>query len=275
MNECYDRSVVLGNNADGPVEQIVVDVAQEPLDDLEVAVVRRQVVVVLLRDFPQLRQVVPGAVREVVVLRVVAHVDVQEVPPPVVAVGLHARHEFVVLGNEVGGGGVRSDRHQSGSDEVEQCPGSPEEEDQQVGGDDEVDVEHFLAGGSELLHDEGTHRVDEVDEQVVGVLVPLVLVGLPGLPEQGHVGVHVLLPHEVVVLGVVASEGERRRKSGGDVAEHGHDLVDGDVLVAAEVDEVVDAAVEGVVEGAAEEVGREQPDVDVLVLDGEGSTLAQ
>lgn len=56
-----------------------------------------------------LTEVVPGSVREVVVLDVVAHIEVEEIPDADVVVGFHPWDELVVLGDDVDGGGVRSD----------------------------------------------------------------------------------------------------------------------------------------------------------------------
>lgn len=56
-----------------------------------------------------LTEVVPGSVREVVVLDVVAHIEVEEIPDANVVVGFHPLDELVVLGDDVDGGRVRSD----------------------------------------------------------------------------------------------------------------------------------------------------------------------
>lgn len=44
------------------------------------------------------------------------------------------------------------------------------------------------------------------------------------------------------MIRVVLSEGDGRRQCHGDVAEYGHNFVDGEILVPSEVDEIVDAA---------------------------------
>ena len=56
-----------------------------------------------------LAEVVPGSVGEVVVLDVVAHIEVEDVPDADVVVGFHPLDELVVLGDDVDGGRVRSD----------------------------------------------------------------------------------------------------------------------------------------------------------------------
>ena len=56
-----------------------------------------------------LAEVVPGSVREVVVLDVVAHIEVEEIPDADVVVGFHPLDELVVLGDDVDGGRVGSD----------------------------------------------------------------------------------------------------------------------------------------------------------------------
>ena len=95
------------------------------------------------------------------------------------------------------------------------------------------------------------------------------------LPGQGQVRVAVLLSQEVVVVGVVAAEGERTGDTHRHVAEHCHDVVDMLAFVTSTVGEVVDAAVECVVEGAADEVCVNDEQPDRLVLNAGGSTLAQ
>ena len=54
------------------------------------------------------------------------------------------------------------------------------------------------------------------------------------------------------MLRMVAAEGHGAGDAGGDVAQHGHDLVEGHVATSAVVSEVMDAAVESMVEEAAD-----------------------
>ena len=67
-----------------------------------------------------LAEVVPGRVGEVVVLDMVAHIEVEEIPDADVVVGFLPLDELVVLGDDVDGGRV-------GSDGGEACDGDEED----------------------------------------------------------------------------------------------------------------------------------------------------
>lgn len=52
-----------------------------------------------------------------------------------------------------------------------------------VGEGDEEVVHEFLPVDAGVLHEDGSHRIEYLDDQVEGVLVPLVLGGKFRLPE--------------------------------------------------------------------------------------------
>lgn len=225
-----------------------------------------QVFVVLGRDLPDLAQIPPRAGGEVVMLEVVAEVDVGDVPPADVVVGLLALDELVVLGDDVDGGGVRTDGAESGDEDEEKGVSSPEVIDEVVGEEDEDVVDDFVDPDAGVMHEDRSEGIEDFDDGVEDVFVPLLVVRELGFPGKGQVGVGLQLIQEVVVVGVVAAEGDGAGQSHGDVAEHGHEFIEGHVAASAVVREVVDAAVEGVVEESSDEVGVEQDEPYIKIL---------
>lgn len=223
--------------------------------------------------FTDLAEVPPWAGREVVVLDVVTEVYVRNVPPTDVIVRLLPFYELVVLGNYVDCGRVRTNRTRTGYQGKQQGVHSPEVENEVVGQDDENVVAYFVCSDAGVVHEDRSKGVEYFDYGVEDVFVPGMVVGEFALPGEGQVGVLLQLVQEVVVVGVVPSEGDGTRDAHRDVADHSNYLVQVHVAASAEVSEVVDTAVQSVVEETSHEVGIEQNEPDAHVLSTKVVTL--
>ena len=106
-------SFLFGGHSDGPVVEIEVFITQKVLEHLPVAGMVRQVFVVLRGNGSNLPQIPPRAGREIMMLSMVPQIDVGNIPPSEVIVRFLTLDELVVLGNDVDGCRVRSDRGKS------------------------------------------------------------------------------------------------------------------------------------------------------------------
>lgn len=269
------RSFLFGWYSDGPIVEVEVHVGQKLLQHLPVAGVMGQILIELGSDGPDLPEVPPGGVGEVVVLQVVAYIEVEDVPEADVVVGLLSFDELVVLGDDVDGCGVGSDGGESSDEEEEECPGAPEVVDGVVGEGNEEVVHSLLLIHAGVLHEDGPQGVEQLNHQVEDVFVPSEFGGQLGFPAKGQVGVAVHFSQEVVVVRVVPSERDGRGEGHRDIAEGSHDFVDSEILVSSEVDEIVDTAMESVVEQSSHKVGVEEQQPYILILNGKRVTLAQ
>lgn len=147
-----------------------------------------------------------------------------------------------MLCDDVNGCRVGSDGGESGNEEEEECPWAPEVVDGIIGEGNEEVVHGLFLVHAGVLHEDGTQGVEELDHQVEDIFVPSEFGGHFGFPGEGQIRVSVDFSQEVVVVGVVPSEGDSRGECHGDVAERSHDLVDGKILVPSEMDKIVDTA---------------------------------
>lgn len=196
----YGGSLLFWRRPDGPAIQIEVHILQELEDHLEIAIVGRQIFVILWGEGSHLGQIIPRTVREIVMLDMVAQIDVRDVPPSEVVVSLLPRDELVVLGDDVDGGRVGSDRAQPREDHVGQRPGTPQVQDDSVQREDGQVIEEFIAGETGLVHEERTSGVEKADYYVEDVFIPFETSGQLGLPLQGQVGIPIKFSQKVVVV---------------------------------------------------------------------------
>ena len=120
----------------------------------------RQTVVELCGDATDLRQAVIRNVRKVVVLDVVAEIVDEEVQRTVVAGGCLARHEEIVLRDEVSGQRMKTQTEQGTGQKVDQRLDAEEVEDQRVEADLDEEVDHFEGENRNRILDERTDAVD-------------------------------------------------------------------------------------------------------------------
>lgn len=151
-------------DAQGSVEQIETGVKQKFKQHLTIRSVVRQSLVELGSRGSQLSQVVPGACWEVMVLDMVAHVQVQNVPRPEVVVGLESHHIFEVLGKYVSRCRVWPDREEGNEQQVEKSSTAPVLQDQQVECDDEDEVENDVGLCFSAVEKHGSERVEQSNE---------------------------------------------------------------------------------------------------------------
>lgn len=112
--------------AQGPVEQVELEVKQEFSDELDIRCVVGKVLVEFRSCCPDLGQVVPRAGREIMVFNVVSQIQVEEIPRTKVVISFHSFDNFEVLGDCVSGGGVGTNGEEGYEEEVQNCIRTPE-----------------------------------------------------------------------------------------------------------------------------------------------------
>lgn len=152
------------------------------------------------------------------VLEVVAEVEVEDVPKSDVIVGLLAFDELVVLGNDVNGSWMRANWAQPSHKQEQQRPLTPNSINYVVSEEDECIVQNLVSTQTGILHKDGPKCVEQLNDRVEQIFVPLVLVRKLRFPHQWQVRISQLLAKEVVMIWVVFSKRKGRRNGHGDVA---------------------------------------------------------
>ncbi len=119
------KSLGLGHDTNGPVEQIKVYVSDKLLPYLPITRMMWQIFIELwcnLTDFPQ---VVPRSIGEVVVLDMISKIQVEEVPKSKIIIGFLSLNELVMLGYDVDSCRMWANRAQACHKAKEKCIESP------------------------------------------------------------------------------------------------------------------------------------------------------
>ena len=124
----------------------------------------RKVDIVLWGYFSYFSEIPPRASWEIVVFKMVAKVQVWNVPPSNIIVGFLSLDELVVLSNDVNGGRMRSNRAGSRDECEEKSISAPIVVDEIVGDDDEDVVDDLVESDGRVLHEDGSESVEDFND---------------------------------------------------------------------------------------------------------------
>ena len=107
--------------------------------------------------------------------QVVPQVKVEKVPNSDIIVSFLSFNEFIVLGDDVDGCRMGADRAESCNEEEKKSPGSPKVVNAIIGESNEEVIQGFIASQTGVLHEDGSKRIEHLDDRVEDILVPLEL----------------------------------------------------------------------------------------------------
>ena len=134
-------------------------------------------------------QIPPRAGGKIMVFRVIPHVQIGDIPPSNVVIGLLPLDELIMLCDDMYGSGVGSYRAGPSNKGEDECVAAPVVVYKVVGGDDEDVVEDLVNSDRRVLHKDGSECVENLNYAVEKEFIPGVVDRQFGFPGQRQIWV--------------------------------------------------------------------------------------